>query len=132
MESFDCRLERLATDEPHRVMRPAVLGRSQPVNGHDPRMFQAAGDLCLARTARGCHIVGEPFVQSFEGDFPVDFPILRNVDLAQPAPGMRPQNLEPQFQDAGATIGSVVCCVGFPGTIAARRTRLALTSGSAN
>ncbi len=39
-------------DEPHRVKRPAVLGTTQAIDRHNPRVLQAPGHLGLEQKAR--------------------------------------------------------------------------------
>ena len=43
----DRRLQAVSPDEPHRVIGPAVLVLSQPVDRDDPRVLQAAGHFGL-------------------------------------------------------------------------------------
>src|SRR5207244_3407614 len=47
VERGDGLLERVAADEPHRVIRAAVAGVAQAVDGDDPGVLQAAGALGL-------------------------------------------------------------------------------------
>ena len=47
MEPFDRLFERVAADEPHRVVGAAVGVRSQAVDRDDAGMLEAAGDLGL-------------------------------------------------------------------------------------
>ena len=47
VEALDGRLEAVALDETHGVVGPAIGVVAQPVDGHDPGMFQRAGDFGL-------------------------------------------------------------------------------------
>ena len=42
-----CFLERVAADETHRVVRPAISVRPQAIDWHNPWMLERASDLCL-------------------------------------------------------------------------------------
>ena len=45
MESLDRLLERVAPDEPHRVVRAAIVVGTQTVDRHDAGVFEPTGDL---------------------------------------------------------------------------------------
>ena len=95
MEPLDGGLERLPLDEPHRVVRPAVGIAAQPVDRHDPRMLEPARDLGLEHEPRlAVRVVRVVGLELLEGDLAVELAVERDEDLAQPAAGVRSQDLE--------------------------------------
>ncbi len=96
MEAFDGLLEALAADEPHGVVRPAVLAGAQAVDRDDARMLQPAGDLGLPQEPSPADgVVGVVGLDLLEGDLAVQLRVQRHEDRADPAPGMMPDELEP-------------------------------------
>ena len=96
VEPLDRLLEAVAADEPHGVERPAVGVVAQAVDRHDPRVLQPAGDLGLQQEPRAAlGVVGVPVLDLLQRHLAVQLLVARDVDLAQPAPGVRPEDAEP-------------------------------------
>ena len=86
-------LEAGAVDEPHRVIRLAVVVRSQAVDGDDSGMLQTAADLGLEGEPRAEFGVPGQFVLDFlERDDASEFLVQRLVDATHPAFGVLSQN----------------------------------------
>src|SRR4051794_25344165 len=95
MERGDRFLEAVAPDEPHRIVGAAVAIRTQSINGDDPRMFQAAGDLRLEQEALATdRVVGMMVEYLLQRDLAVQLRIEGNEDRPQTASSVRPQDAE--------------------------------------
>ena len=96
MELVDGLLERVAADEPHGVVGPAVAVGAQAVDRHDAGVLESAGDLGLQQEALAANrVVGVTVEDLLERDLAVQLVIERHEDGAQAAPGMGPQDAEP-------------------------------------
>jgi hypothetical protein len=96
VEMLDGFLERVTTDEPHRIEGPAVGVGPQTVDRDDPRMLQAAGDLGLEEEPLAADGVGGVPVQDlFQRDLAMQLLIQRHEDRTQAALGVRSQDAEP-------------------------------------
>ena len=106
VEALDRLLEAVALDEPHRVVRPAVVVGAQAVDRDDPGMLQPAGDLGLEQepTAAG-RVVGVLGEDLLERDLAVELGVQGDEDGAQAAGGMGPQDAEPLAVGAGGAGG---------------------------
>ena len=93
MEARDGLLEAVALDEPHGVERAAVGVVAQAVDRDDPRVLQPAGDLRLQQEAGPADgVVGVDGLDLLQGHLAVQLPVEGDEDLAQPAPGVRPED----------------------------------------
>ena len=96
MELLDGLLERIAPDEPHGVVRPAVAVGTQPVDRHDARVLEPAGDLRLEQEPLPAgRVVGVVVEDLLEGHLAVQLAVERDEDGAQAAAGVGPQDAEP-------------------------------------
>ena len=96
VERGDRLLEAIAPHEPHGIVRPAVAVGSESVDGHDPGMFQPAGDLGLEYKTRAAdRVVGVAVEDLFERDLAVQLSIERHEDRAQASLSVRPEDAEP-------------------------------------
>ena len=96
MERGDGLLEVVAPDEPHGVIGPAVGVVAQAVDGDDPGVLQAAGDLGLDQEpGAAVGVVGVVVEDLLEGDLAVQLGVEGDEDLAQAALGVGPEDPEP-------------------------------------
>ena len=81
VKPLDHLLERVAADEPHGVIRAATGVGAQAIDRHDPRVFQAAGDLGLHHKSRSTDRVIRMMIEDLlDGHFAVELGIDRNED----------------------------------------------------
>jgi hypothetical protein len=86
-------LERLALDEAHRIVGPAVRVMAEAIDRHDAGVLQPARDLRLAQEAlpaRG--IVGGVADDLFQRDFALQFPVEGHGHRAEATAGVRPED----------------------------------------
>ena len=96
VEPLDRLLEAVALDEPHRVVRAAVAVRAQPVDRHDPGVFEPAGDLGLDQEPLAAgRVVGVVVEDLLERHLAIQLGVEGHEHGPQPAPGMRPEHAEP-------------------------------------
>ena len=113
VELVDRFLEAVAADEPHGVIRAAVAVSAQSVDGDDPGVLEAAGDLGLDQEAESTDgVVGVVVEDLLECDLAVELGIERDEDGAQAAPGMRPQDAEPLSVGGGRAHGIAAGALG--------------------
>ena len=113
MKAVDGHLERIAADEPHGVIRPAVAVAAQAVHRNDARVLQTAGNFGLGHEPlAGDRIVGVAIQNLLERHFTVKFCVQRDEDGAQPALGMRPQDAKSLAQGRGRAQRIVGCAIG--------------------
>ena len=87
VERGDGVLEAVAPDEPHGVVRPAVVVGAQAVDRDDPGVLQPAGDLGLdEEPGPAGRVVGVAVVDLLEGDLAVQLLVEGDEDVAQAAP----------------------------------------------
>lgn len=97
IKAIDCFLETVAADEPHGVERPAVRVAAQPIDGHDAGVLQGAGDLGLQHEPRArIGMIGMTVLNLLQGHLPVQFRVLRHVNVTEAALGMRSQDTKPR------------------------------------
>ena len=102
VKRLDRFLQAVALDEPHRVVRPAVVVLAEPVHGHDAGMLQASGNFSFQhKTSPAVVMVSVVFLQLFERDFAVQLRVECDRDLAESAAGMGPQNAEARCRGRG-------------------------------
>ena len=82
---IDRPIEKITLDEFHSVKDPAVLKRSDVMNGNDPRMLQAREYLCFAKQPPRQMTVPVRRVQNLQRDAAIELPITRGVDDAHAA-----------------------------------------------
>ena len=96
-----------ATDESHRVKRPAGGIAAQAVNRHDSRVLQVAGDLGFEQKPRSqtcpVHI---PRLDLLDRNFTLELAIPRQPDLADASLGIRLDQLEPLTLGEAGQFGS--------------------------
>src|SRR5262249_14401303 len=86
-------LETLPLDEPHGVEGPAIGVSAKTIDRDDAGMFQAAGDLALTHETRpALDVVGAGRLDLLQGNFAIEFRVVREVNLAQSATGKRSDN----------------------------------------
>ena len=86
----------VAPDEPHGVVGPAVAVVAQAIDGDDPGVFEAAGDLGLDQEAGPAdRVVGVVVEDLLEGDLAVQLAVERHEDGTQAPLGVRPEDAEP-------------------------------------
>ncbi len=96
VERSDGVLERVASDEPHRVIGAAVGVDAEPVHRHDPGVLEPAGDLGLdEKPVAAGRVVGVAVEDLLEGDLAVQLAIERHEHLPQTTPGVRAEHAEP-------------------------------------
>ena len=96
MERVDGLLERVAADEPHGVIGPAVAVGPQAVDGDDAGMLQPAGDLGLQQEAGAAgRVVGVGVEDLLQRHLAMQLRVQRDEDGTQAAPRMGPQDAEP-------------------------------------
>ena len=96
MEVVDGLLERVAPDEPHGVVGPAVAVGAQAIDRHDARVLQPAGDLGLEQEPLAAdRVVGVLVEDLLEGHLAVQLGVERDEDGTQAALGVGPQDAEP-------------------------------------
>jgi hypothetical protein len=96
MEALDRFLERIAPDEPHGVVRPAVVVVPESINRNDPGMLQAAGDLGLDQESGPAHLVVGVVVEDLlERDLAVQLGVESHEDSAQAALSVGPEDSKP-------------------------------------
>jgi hypothetical protein len=89
-------LERVASDEPHRVIGAAVGVDTEPVHRHDPGVLEPAGDLGLdEKPVAAGRVVGVAIEDLLEGDLAVQLAIERHEHFPQTTPGVRAEHAEP-------------------------------------
>ena len=102
VEVRDGVLEVVPLDEPHGVERPAVGVGAQAVDRDDPRMLQPAGDLGLLHEAGpAVGVVGVSVADLLEGHLAVQLLVAGDVDGAQAAGPVQPQDAEPHAGGGG-------------------------------
>src|SRR5262249_16291077 len=85
----------LPLDEPHCIIRPAVMRMTQAIHRHDPRMLQAPGDLRLEQEARAeSRIIGIGRLDRLERNLALQFRIEPDEDFTVPSLGVGTQDLE--------------------------------------
>src|SRR5437764_1437590 len=93
MEGGDGFLERVAADEPHRVVGPAIAVVPEPVDRDDAGVLQAAGDLGLDQEPGPAHrVVGVVVENPLERDLAVELAVERHEDNSQSALSMLPEH----------------------------------------
>jgi hypothetical protein len=93
VEAVDGLLEAVAPDEAHGVVGPAVRVGPQAVDGHNAGVLQPAGHLRLQQEARAAiAFVGVAALDLLEGHLPVQLLVMGHEHLAQPAPGVWPED----------------------------------------
>ena len=93
---LDGLLERIAANEPHGVIGPAVAVGTQPVHRHDAGMLEPPGDLGLEQKTLPADGVVRVVVEDLlERHLAVQLAVECDEDRPQPAPGVRPQDAEP-------------------------------------
>ena len=100
MELLDGRLERIALDEPHGVVRPTARIGAEAINGNDAGVLKAAGDLGFAQKPRAAGlIVGMLLEDLLEGDFAVQLGVDATKTIPSPprACGRSTRNLCPSL-----------------------------------
>src|SRR5262249_31256146 len=76
MKSLNRLFECFAFDQPHRIEGPAVAMSAQPVNRHDSRMLEPAGDPGLTKEPRlTVRIIGVKALKLFECDLTIQLGI---------------------------------------------------------
>src|SRR5262249_12545352 len=96
LRAVDGRLQALAADQPHGIIRTAVAVHPQSVDGHDAGVLEPAGDLGLPEEAgTALRVVGVGGADLLEGDLAIELGIPRNEDLAEAAARVRPEDTEP-------------------------------------
>ena len=114
MEAVGGLLEAVPSDEPHRVERAAVAVGAQPIDGDDPRVLQAAGDLGLEQEPRPARrFVGVVVEDLLERHLAVKLGVDGDEDGAQAAPGVGPQDAEPLAVGSGRAHGVAGGAVGI-------------------
>ena len=84
VEGLDGVLERVAPDEPHGVIGAAVVVVAQAVDGDDPGVFEASGDLGLDQeSGLAAGVVGVLGLDLLEGDLAVQLVVAGDEDDAQ-------------------------------------------------
>ncbi len=84
-----------AADEPHGVVGPAVGVSAKPVDRHDPRMLEVAGDLRFQHKAFPALVVAcKLALDLLESDLAVQFLVLGHEHLAQAAGRVEAQHPE--------------------------------------
>jgi hypothetical protein len=113
VELLDGFLERVTTDEPHRIEGPAVGVGAQAVDRDDPRVLQPAGDLGLEEEPLAADgVVGVLVEDLFEGDLTFQLGVQRHEDGAQPAPGVGSEDAEPLAVAGGRSDGVAGRAIG--------------------
>ena len=106
-------LERIALDEPHRVVRTAVGVGAQAVDGDDAGVLEPAGDLGLGDEPLPADgVVGVLLEDLLERHLAVQLAVERHEDGAQAASGMRPEDAEPLSVGGGRADGIGAGAVG--------------------
>ena len=113
VEPVDRLLERVALDEPHGVVRPAVGVGAQAVDGDDAGVLEPAGDLGLGDEPLPADgVVGVLLEDLLERHLAVQLAVERHEDGAQAALGMRPEDAEPLAVGGGRADGIAAGAVG--------------------
>ncbi len=85
-----------AADEAHRVVQAAVGRGPQAVHGYNARMFEAAGDFRFEEEPLSRNrVVGLLVFDAFQGDVAIQLRVVRTVNHAEPAAGMKVLDPEP-------------------------------------
>ena len=122
VKSRDRLLERVTSDEPHRVVRPALGIGAQAVDGNDAGVLEPAGDLGLGDEPSPADGVGSVLPKNLlECDLAVQLAVERDEDGPQAALSMRPQHAKPLPFGSGRADG---ICDGAVGVIALDRRAL--------
>ncbi len=124
----DRHLERIALDEPHGVVGPALGIHAQAVDGNDAGVFQPAGDLGLGDEPLAADgVVGVLLQYLLHRHLAMQLVIQRHEHGAQTAPRVRPEDAEPlavggrrAHSHAGCAVGVVVFSVGGRAVLAPR------------
>src|SRR6185369_13605014 len=96
VETLDGILQAIATYEAHDVKGAAVAEVAQSIHRHNARMFQVTGDFGLPKeSASRIGIIGVLSLKLLECDFAAQFFVEGNVNFAQAASCMRPQDAKP-------------------------------------
>ena len=102
MEPRDGLLEVVPLDEPHGVERPAVGVGAQAVDRDDAGVLQPPGDLGLLQEAGpAVRVVGVSVADLLEGHLAVQLLVVGDVDGAQAAGSVQPQDAEPHAVGGG-------------------------------
>ena len=89
VEVGDGVLEAVSLDEPHGIEGSAVVVGSEAVDGDDPGMFEAAGDLGFEQEAGSlAGVVGVAVLDLLEGDLATQLLVVGDVDDAEAALGV--------------------------------------------
>ncbi len=87
----------VAADETHGIERSAVAVRTEPVDGDDPGVFEAAGDLGFQDETRAVAlVVCMPLLDRFERDIAIQLFIAGQEHFAEPAAGVGPEDAKSQ------------------------------------
>ena len=106
-------LERVAADESHGVVGPAVAVMAQAVDRDDAGVLQAADDLGLQQEAGPAEgVVGVVVEDLLQRHLSVQLAVHRHEDGAQAAPGVGPEDAEPLAVGGGRADGVVGRAVG--------------------
>ena len=96
VEGGDGVLEGVAADEPHGVVGTATAIAAEAVDRHDPRMFEASGDLGFEdEPGAAGGIIGVAVEDLLERDLAIQLGVERDEDGAQSSARMGPQDPEP-------------------------------------
>ncbi len=102
VEAIDRFLEAAAADEPHRVVRPAVVVGPEAVDRDNARMLQAAGDLGLEHEPRAAgRVVGVLVEDLLQRDLAVQLAVERHEHGAEAPACVRAEDAEPLAVGAG-------------------------------
>src|SRR5262249_29341908 len=95
MELLDGLLERIAANETHGVVRPAVAVGTEPIHGHNARMLQSPGNLGFKQKPLPAHGIVRVVVQDLlEGHLAVQLAVECDEYRPQATLGVGPQNAE--------------------------------------
>jgi hypothetical protein len=112
VEAADGLFEVVPLHEAHGVEGATVGVLAQPVDRHDARVFQAAGNLGLQQEAAAAvRVVGPLPLDFLEGDLAVQFLVLGHEDLAQSPLGVGAEDLETGVRRQG--IARPIRAAGF-------------------
>ncbi len=97
MEGGDRRLQRVAPDEPHGIVGPAIAVGPQAVDRHDARVLEPAGDLGFEQEPLAAgRVVGMMVEDLLERDLAVQLGVEGHENRTQASAGVRPQDAKPQ------------------------------------
>src|SRR4051812_12442182 len=105
MEPANRSLHAVALDETHCVKWPAIGVRSKPIDRHNSWMFETASNLRFSdKTRAEVLLKGMLRLNLLESYLAVEFLVVSDENLSQPATRMRPQDAEAASREIRRTL----------------------------